>query len=129
MKIAHGIMFLGLGLGLGFMTRPSPSISSERHEAAVQRADRESSGLALSTTSFSHHDAPALPTAAPPPEVERARAIVDDATARGVWTDADREALREQLSTMAGDDQAEAVARLASAINRGTLRVTADVPL
>ena len=33
-------------------------------------------------------------------EVERARWIVDDATARGVWTAADRAALREELAAM-----------------------------
>lgn len=131
MKVVHGIACLALGLGLGYVTRPSPAVPADHHQQAVaQRADRVQTGLPLASSTFSHHDdAPALPTAAPAPEVERARTIVDDATARGVWTEADREALREQLATMTGDDQADVVARLASAINRGTVRVTADLPL
>ena len=128
MKGVHGVACLALGLGLGFLTRPSPTASQAepREELVVAHAEHASSGLPLATSTFAHHDAPALPTSTSAPELERARGIVDDATARGVWTDADREALREQLSTMAGDDQAEIVAQLANAINRGSVKVTPD---
>lgn len=129
MRVFHGAVFVGLGLSFGFLLRPVSAVRARHEESVARRADHESVGQPLLEPTFAHHDAPALPTAQPAPELERARGIVDDATARGVWTQADREALREQLSTMTGDDQADVVARLASAINRGTVRVTADVPL
>jgi hypothetical protein len=116
-----------LGVALGYLSGPAHPPPADGHELIVRRPVHERSSQTFDTARG--RDAFAAQHATPSPELGRARELVDDATARGVWTNADREALREQLATMSGAEQADVVARLAGAIERGAVRVTVDLPL
>lgn len=68
------------------------------------------------------------------PEIEdraaRADDVIDAAIARGVWNDADRDALHEGFDGLPGERKAEIFAKLADAVNRGQVTLaTEGLPL
>jgi len=139
-------LFLGLGLAAGYLVAgsASPTAPAPARVAApaVTRAE---------VRAELHHELARARVAVAPVVIERlepadsaddtdapedlaeradlARLVVERATARGVWTDADRDALRTQFEGLPGETQAEIFAAMSDAVNRGVLRVTADTPL
>jgi len=62
-------------------------------------------------------------------QAERAQLIIDRAATRGVWTEADREALHAQFAGLSGETKAQIFATMSDAVNRGVLRIEAESPL
>ncbi len=126
MKIVEGLVFVALGAGASWLMRPTPSsptpTATLRHEDVTEPVKR-SPAVYVAT-----HEAPRLVVEHKPLEPDRATAIVRDATARHEWTAADREALHAEIDGLPGDVQAELIAQLAAAVNRGDVRVTMDDP-
>lgn len=131
MKILHGIVLVALGAGVGQVLAPRAAAPAAQ-PARVAEASAPPR-YAFAATHVVHADAPSLPVAdadsASTARVDRATAIVDTATARGTWTDADREALRDAMASLPGATKAEITARLADAVNRGAVRIAAEMPL
>ena len=128
--LASAALFIALGLATGYV---APGCEPHR----VQAADTQVPAPRRAEPVYRVYARPSLdvePVAQPAqPEqtkqIDRAYVVVDDAVARGVWTDADREALREQLDDLPSETQVEITARMADAVNRGQLRIAADIPL
>jgi hypothetical protein len=69
-------------------------------------------------------DALAAAAPSPPsPALESARAVVQDAVARGSWRAEDTEALRAQLADLRGRDAEELLRELSRAINTGRVHI------
>jgi len=128
--IFAGVLCLMLGLGIGHLraasTAPAPVTRIEPAPVRTPRAEiREVVRREIVRSE------PAVPVAEPVVDerIDRARVVVERAKTRGVWTDRDRDTLRDEMDGLDGSTKAEIVAAFSDAVNRGELRIEAEVPL
>jgi hypothetical protein len=127
MKLVEGLVLVALGAGASWLCLPRASTPAAPPPREVVRERIVSAPRPYVSTP----EAPRLsvePRAANPVEPDRATTIVREAVARREWSAADREALRAEMDALPGEVQAELVAQLAAAVNRGEVRITMDDP-